>query len=95
MTSPPSIRRVGIVARSTRTRQGAKDLVDDGLLADELAAPGAFADGAPDDVVMARLPKGGAVALGDLLEDGRDKLGVGRELGHGHGPLCDGLGLST
>ena len=59
------------------TIQRAEDLVDDGLLPGELAAPGALADGAPDDVLMARLLEGGAIALSDLLEDGRDKLGVG------------------
>src|SRR4051812_27961901 len=57
--------------------EGTEDLVDDRLLADELAAPRALADGAPDDVVMARLPEGSAVAPGDFVEDRRDELGVG------------------
>ena len=59
------------------TIQGAEDLVDDGLLADELAAPGALADRAPDDVLMARLPEWSAIASSNFFEDDRDKLGVG------------------
>src|SRR6478752_1011357 len=54
--------------------QRAEDLVDDGLLADEFTAPRAFANGSPHDVVVTRFPEGGAIAFGNLLEEGRDEL---------------------
>jgi len=69
-------------ALGERAAERAKDLVDDRLLAGEFAAPRAAADRAPDDIVVARFPQRGAVALGNLGEDVGHELSVARERGH-------------
>lgn len=74
------------------TIQRAEYLINDGLLANKLTAPGAFAYGAPDDFVAASLPEGRAIASGNLLKDGGDELCVGREITHGAEPFLMGLG---
>ncbi|HEY6510152.1 MAG TPA: hypothetical protein VIY56_19150 [Vicinamibacterales bacterium] len=48
--------------------RGSEDLVDNGLLAGELAAPGALANGSPHDIVVAGIPEGRTIALGDLFK---------------------------
>src|SRR5690349_18863538 len=69
-------------ALGERAAERTKDLVDDRLLAGEFAAPRAAADRAPDDIVVARFPERGAVALGNLGEDVGHELSVARERGH-------------
>lgn len=56
--------------------QRPKNLIDNGLLADKLAAPRTFTNRAPNNVFVTSLPKRSAVALGDLVENIRHKLRV-------------------
>ena len=69
----------------------AKYFIDDGLLANELAAPGAATDGTPDDLIVASLPKGRAVAFGNLVKDSRDELCVRGATAHGGEPFLRAL----
>ncbi|MBC7601303.1 MAG: hypothetical protein H7255_01400 [Ramlibacter sp.] len=57
--------------------------VDDGLLAREFTASGAAANGAPNHVIATGLPKGLAIAFGDLIEYRGYELCVRGEAAHG------------
>jgi hypothetical protein len=64
------------------TIQWTEYFVNNGLLARELTAPRPITDGSPNNIIVARLPKGYAIAFGDLVEDVRDELGVGGKTTH-------------